>query len=75
MCETCGVTDEQYDHARLVAHSCCMASLHEDRGIYRRPSIEVIRVANDHIQRYHAAHPGEGLTREELVAEFAKRGV
>jgi hypothetical protein len=80
MCDTCDVTDEQYDHARLVAHNCCMATLYEDQGVapglydYRRPGAEVIRIANDHIRRYHAAHPGEGLTQEELIAEFAKRG-
>ena len=81
MCDTCGVTEGQYNDARLVAHKSCMVTLLEENNVdpvsygYQHPSAEAIRVANDRIQRYHAGHPGRGLTRDELVAEFAKRGV
>ena len=80
MCTTCGVTDKQYDDARQVAHTCCMVSLCEHEGTetasygYVRPSAEVVNAANDHIQRYHAAHPGQGLTREEMVAALGEHG-
>lgn len=80
MCETCGVTKDQYDAARATCpphlHS---ASWYLDRGLnpadYGHLSLtaDEVSVANDHIQRYHAAHPDRGLTREELAAEFAKR--
>lgn len=81
MCQTCGVTVEQYDHARLIAHNCCVRSWYIDQGAdpdaygYHMPDAEVIVAANDHIQRYHAAHHAQGLTREELLAEFAARGL
>lgn len=79
MCDTCGVTKEQYDKARLVAHQACMATLYENEGVdpavygWPRPSQEEADAANEPIQRHHAAHPARGLTREELLAEFAAR--
>lgn len=81
MCQTCGVTVEQYDHARLVAYNSCVRSWYIDQGAdpdargYHMPDAAVIATANVHIQRYHAAHPGRGLTREELLAELAARGL
>lgn len=81
MCQACGVTEEQYDQARLIAHNSCVRSWYIDQGVdpaaygYHMPDAEAIATANDHIQRYHAAHPGQGLTREELLAEFAARGL
>lgn len=81
MCQTCGVTVEQYDRARLVAHNSCVRSWYIDQGAdpdaygYHMLDPGVIATANDHIQRYHAAHPGRGLTREELLAEFSARGL
>lgn len=80
MCTTCGVTEQQYNVSRVVARLCCMVSLCEREGInpatygYMRPSAEAISSANDRIQHYHAAHPGCGLTREEMLTELAERG-
>lgn len=80
MCETCGVTTEQYDAARSVAMRSCIASFYEQRGAdpidygqQPRPTPDETAVSNDHIQRYHAAHPGRDLTRDEMVAAFAER--
>ena len=74
MCEQCGVMVEQYDAARGVAQSCVVFSWYENQGAdpsdygHERPAHGVVRTANDRIQRYHEAHPGVGLTRDELLA-------
>lgn len=82
MCETCGVTIEQYEAARRVAMRSCIATFYEDMGVdpvdhnqKPRPMSAEVFVANDRIGRHHAAHPGLGLTRDELIAEFAQRTV
>jgi len=79
MCDTCGVTEDQYDAARLLAHNSCIRNYYQRQGVdpadygYPEPTGMAIREANDHIQRYHVAHPGKGLTRDEMVAEIAQR--
>lgn len=74
------VTDEQYEAARDIAAESCWSSFYEEQGadpaVYGHPRPDAERVTWDNgvIQRYHTAHPGGGLTREELLAEFAARG-
>lgn len=74
MCETHGVTKDQYDDARLTAHWSVIQSWYANFGSDSaddgcpQPSAEEIAVANDRIQRYHTAHSDRGLTRDELAA-------
>lgn len=79
MCERCGMSQEQYEAACLVLHLRCAVSWYQRQGIdpsfWRDQGIEEftdrrVAAAGELADRYHEAHPGKPMTKDQFHAWF-----